>query len=164
MSKLYDLTGEYLQLQEMVADDDIPAEAIADTLDAISGEISQKAEKILHVVANTDSHIDAISAEIDRLSARRKVLQNSKERIKDYLRSNMEACGIKKIECDLFTITCVKGRATAIIDDEDLLPDDMVKVVTKISPDKAAITAALKEGKDVPGAHLEETKSAIRIK
>nr|WP_234599981.1 siphovirus Gp157 family protein [Pseudomonas aeruginosa] len=51
-----------------------------------------------------------------------------------------------------------------MIDDEKKLPDELVKVKVETSPDKNAIARALKDGKDVPGAHLERAKSSIRIK
>jgi hypothetical protein len=76
----------------------------------------------------------------------------------------MEAADIQKVSCPLFTITLAKGRDVAIIDDEEKLPDDLMRVKTSLEPDKVAILEALKNGKEVPGAHIEKSKSSIRIK
>lgn len=163
MTRLYELTKQYSELQALAEDEDM-AMAVADTLEGIEGEFNDKANAITSLVLNLDSDKAAIDAEIDRLNKKKKVLTNKQESIKDYLRSNMERCGINKITCPLFTITLVKGREIACIDSEESLPDQYLSVKTIITPDKAAITKAIKEGEEIPGAHLELSKSSIRIK
>jgi Siphovirus Gp157 len=37
-------------------------------------------------------------------------------------------------------------------------------VKTTIAPDKVAILAALKEGRDIPGAHIGKSQASVRIK
>lgn len=162
--KLYELSEQYKEIESLAEDETIPAEAITDTLEAIGGEIKLKSENIGKVCANWDSDIDALDKQINTLTARKRSISNRKESLKDYLRENMERTGINKIESPYFVISCVEGRDIAVIDNADELPDDFVEVVTSINPDKAAITKALKSGISVPGAHLEKTKSSIRIK
>lgn len=162
-SHLYELTGEMLSLQKAVADSDDPA-IFADTLGAMEGLIEKKAEQICFVVKNLDPSIEGINAEIERLQARKKAIAAKQDWLTNYLRENMERCGIKKIECPLFSITLAPGREIAVIDNQDAIPDEFVKVKTSIDPDKNAIAAALKDGREVPGAHLERAKSSIRIK
>jgi len=116
------------------------------------------------MVLNMDGDVEPIDSAIARLQARKKVIQNKQASLKNYLRENMERTGIKKISCPLFTITCVPGREVAYIDNEEALPEDYLSVKTTISPDKTAITKALKEGTTIEGAHLERAKSSIRIK
>lgn len=75
----------------------------------------------------------------------------------------MEASGISKIECPYFSITLAAGRDIAVIDDPEILPDDLVDVEMSIKPKRADILKALKIG-DVTGAHIEKSKTSIRIK
>jgi hypothetical protein len=164
MSKLYDISAEYKELVAMSEDDDEMALAIADTLEGIEGEFNDKANAIVSMVLNMDGDVEPIDSAIARLQARKKVIQNKQASLKNYLRENMERTGIKKISCPLFTITCVPGREIAYIDNEEALPDDYLSVKTTISPDKTAITKALKDGTTIEGAHLERAKSSIRIK
>jgi hypothetical protein len=163
MSKLYDISAEYKELVAMSEDDEM-AIAIADTLEGIEGEFNDKANAIVSMVLNMDGDVEPIDSAIARLQARKKVIQNKQASLKNYLRENMERTGIKKISCPMFTITCVPGRENAYIDNEDALPEDYLSVKTTISPDKTAITKALKEGTTIEGAHLERAKSSIRIK
>lgn len=163
MTKLYELTGQLKDLNDM-ADDPEMAQAVTDTLEGLNMEIAEKAEKIMHVIANRDGDIAAIDREIDRLTVRKRQLNNFQDGLKDYLRHNMEAMEIKKIECPLFTITLAAGRDVAIVDDVDALSDEYVKVKTTVQPVKADILKALKDGVEVTGAHIEKSKSSIRIK
>lgn len=165
MSKLYEITGQFKELAALAenADEDL-AIAVRDTLGAIEAEFEQKAQAVATIILNFDSDVAAIDGEIDRLNERKRLLQNRQKQIKDYLRENMEATGITKISCPLFTITCAKGREVVVVDDQDAIPDELMTVKTEIKPNKDAIAAALKAGEDVPGCHLERGQSSIRIK
>lgn len=159
--KLYELTEQLRGLHELVESGELPPDAIQDTLDGLEGEITQKAEKIGHVVANWQSDQDAIDAEIKRLQARKKHISNAESRLKDYLRYNMEASGTTKISCPLFSITLTKPQKVVVIDNETWLNEEYIRVKREV--DKTKIKAALKEGAIIPGAHLEDGKPGIRI-
>lgn len=162
MSTLRELSAELAGINELARDPEIPMEAIADTIEGLQGMFNEKAIKVVHVIANNDSDIAEIDAEIARLTARKKVMANARERLKDYLRFNMEATGIKKIESPLFNVTLVAGRESVAVDDVDALPDDYKRV--KVEADKVLIAKALKDGYDVPGASLQLGQSSVRIK
>tara|TARA_R100000951_G_scaffold64197_1_gene54270 strand:+ start:177 stop:671 length:495 start_codon:yes stop_codon:yes gene_type:complete len=164
MTNLYKITEQHRELQKLADDEELPAEAIADTFQAIEGEFNDKAVSVVHVIKNMDSDVAAVEAEIKRLGERKKALSNRQESIREYLRSNMEASGITKIECPLFSITLAKGRDIAFIDDEEKLPDDLVSVSVVQKPDKNEILKRLKAGDNVPGARIEKSKSSLRIK
>lgn len=163
MQKLYELSQQFQELAAL-ADIEEMQEAVTDTLEAVEGEFNDKAQALTTVLLNLNSDVDAIDNEIKRLQARKTTIVNRQNSMKDYLRENMERCDIKKISCPLFTITCAKGRETVVIDDENILPTDYLAIETKTKPKKTEITKALKEGLEIPGAHLERTKSSIRIK
>ena len=165
MSRLYEITGQFRELAALAdgADEDL-AVAVRDTMGAIEAEFNDKALAVSHVILNFDADIAALDSEIDRLQERKRLITNRQKEITDYLRENMEATGITKISCPLFTITCAKGRESVVVDDESKLPDELMRVKTEISPDKTAIAAKLKAGDDVPGARLERGQSSIRIK
>jgi hypothetical protein len=163
MSHLYELTGNMKELEKLAESDPDMVLSVADTLEGIQAEFNDKAQAVMIVANSMDSDIDAIQKELDRLTARKRAIVNRKESLKDYLRENMEANGIKQIKCPLFTINCVHGREVAVVDNEEELPDDFIKPKVTMQVDKAELTKALKEG-PVSGAHLERAKSAIKIK
>ena len=67
----------------------------------------------MHVIVNSDGDIAALESEINRLSERKKHIQAAQDRLREYLRYNMEATGINKITSPLFTITLAAGRDVA---------------------------------------------------
>lgn len=164
MAHLYEITDNLRGLSSIDAEDEGMALAIRDTMQAVQGEFDEKAKAVAAVILNMDSDAEAIQAEIDRLSARKKAIANRQDGIKNYLRENMEACGISKITHQLFSITLAKGREVAIIDNPSVIPDELMYVKTEMRPEKAEILRLLKEGKEVPGAHIERSQSSIRIK
>lgn len=165
MSHLYELTGQFKELAILAdgADEDM-AVAVRDTMEAIEGEFQEKGKAIAMIALNIDGDLEAIQSQIDRLTERKRVITNRKNSLKEYLRENMDASGITKITHPLFTITCGKGRPSVVIDNEADIPDEYMSVKTTMSPDKTAISAAIKAGLEVPGAHSEIGKSSISIK
>lgn len=165
MTTLYTIAEQFKELAVLAetADEDL-AIALRDTMEGIEGEFQEKGKAIAMITLNIDGDLEAIQSQIDRLTERKRVINNRKESLKEYLRSNMDAAGITKITHPLFTITCGKGKPIVVIDDEKAIPDDFVNVKVTSAPDKAAIAKALKDGQEVPGAHSEIGKSSISIK
>jgi type IV secretory pathway VirJ component len=165
MSSLYELTGQFKELAVLMdgADEDL-AIAVRDTMGAIEAEFNDKALAVSRVILNMDGDVEAVDAEIARLEERKRILSNRKNQIIEYLRENMEAAQITKISCPLFTITLAKGRNSVVVDDEKLLPDELVSVKVTTTPNKKAIADQLKAGKEIKGARLERGKSSVHIK
>ena len=164
MVSLYKLTEQQRELKEIAGSSDAPAEAFEDTFNALEGQFNDKAVSVIHVVQNMDSDVEAIKVEIKRLTDRKKTIENKQNSIREYLRTNMEANDITKIECPLFTITLAKGRDIVVIDDETKIPDEYVDVTVVTKPNKAEILKKLKAGESVEGARIEKSKTSLRIK
>lgn len=165
MTALYQIGKEFQELAVLAetADEDM-AVAIHDTMGAIQAEFEDKGKAIAMLALNIDGDLEAIQSQIDRLTERKRIINNRKEALKEYLRTNMEASGITKISHPLFTISLGKGRPIVVVDNEKDIPDDYMNVKVTSSPDKAMIAKAIKEGVEVPGAHSETGKSSISIK
>lgn len=164
MTQVYKLSEQHRELQELVTSGEMTLDDLKDTFDGLEGQFNEKAISLVHVVSNLDADTTAISAEIKRLQDRKKAIENKQASAREYLRTNMEASGITKIECPLFSITLAKGRDTAFIEDESKIPDDLIDVSVVQKPDKRKILTALKSGEEVPGCRLETSKPSLRIK
>lgn len=158
--KLYEITGQLADLSSMDMDD----EAVKNTLEMVQDDFNSKAIAIIKLAENMDADTSAIDAEIERLKSRKQVIVNRKQQLRDYLLHNMEASGIQKIECPLFTATLRKGVESVEIEDQSKLPDEFVTVEVVTKPDKNAIKAALKAGQEVLGASLKRGATTIIIK
>ena len=165
MSKLYEITDQHKELEKLAENDDgTLAEALVDTFEAIEGEFNDKAISLITVVKNMDGDVIALDTEIKRLQARKQTINNNQNGLKEYLRTNMEATGISKISCPLFTITLGKGRDIVQIDNEDKIPTDYLRIETSVAPMKKEILADLKAGKSIEGVSLTKSQTSLRIK
>ncbi len=150
MTKLYELSGEYARLQALAED----GEDVESALVELGGELSAKCEGIARVLASMDGGEEAIDAELKRLKARKAAATNARERLRDYLRTNMAACGIERIKTPLFTISVRQSPPRVEVDDEGAVPAEFTRTTTSV--DKAAVLAAFKrDGEMVPGTRIE---------
>lgn len=160
MTKLYDISKGYLGFLES----DLPEDELNDCLESIQESFEEKGANIVAVVTTLQADVSAIDEHIKRLQERKKAIVNNQERLKEYLRYNMEQTGINKIKHPLFSVTLGKPSKQVYIVDESLLRDEFVTIKTEIKPDKRKILAALKTGEEVCGAYLVDSKSKLIIK
>ena len=149
MSKLYELTTQLRELNEMVEEGEATEADLADTFEMMEGEFEEKAKSVGMFIKSLDPSLAAIDAEIKRLQGRKKRIQSKQEWVINYLRSNMEATETTLIEHDLFTIKKTKGRESVVVDDLDKLPDDYVNVKPDVAAANKAIMKACKAGEKV---------------
>jgi chromosome segregation ATPase len=165
MPALYEISRDYQQALADFADPDtdLPAEAINDTLEAIEGQLQDKAVNIAKFMQNLNTAADAIKEAERRMAGRRKAIEHRVQWLKEYLKRNMEATGITRIDSPWFSLAVQNNPASVEITDEAALPDDYKSEVVTIKVDKAGIKQALKAGEEVPGAKLTQgTRLAIR--
>jgi hypothetical protein len=155
--KLYELANDYLALLQAIENEDLPEEAIADTLEAITGEIEDKADGIACVLKSLDAEIFAIKTEEQNLAERRKAKENAKERLKQYLADTLLGLGIDKVETARNRITFRKSESVEV-DDGFILwaAENKAELLTFKEPtaNKTEIKKALKNGAEIPGARI----------
>lgn len=160
MSTLYEITGDILQLQTMM-EDEPENEYVKDTLESLSYDLNDKAEAICRVIRNMEANLAGFKNEIDRLSKRKKVLENSIDRLKKALFEAMQVTGTEKIKGDLFTIR-LQNNAPQLPKDLKIenVPIDYL-IERQYDIDRRALLRDIKEGK-VEGIELEQSRS-LRI-
>lgn len=162
MATMYELTADYMTVLSMATDGETPPDAIADTLEAIGGEIEIKAENSAVIMQELKAEADKIDAEIKRLTARKKALETNSDAIKDRIYNAMKTTGKTKFKTTLFSFNIAKNPVKLVIDDETKIPKKyLIPQPAKI--DNAALKEELKAGKSCKYAHLEQTES-LRIK
>jgi hypothetical protein len=161
---LYKMAANYEQAFLELADMDIPAEAIADTLESLEGELHHKMANVGAFVKNLEAEAAKIKAAEVSIANRRKSLEAKAEWMKGYLKRNMEKSGIKKVSAEdgTFAITLIAPRASLIIDDATKIPSKYISERVVEDIDNAAIKKALEAGEEIPCAHLE-WKSGLKI-
>ena len=158
---LYELTREYIDLLSMLEDPDIDEQTINDTLEAVGGELEEKADGYARVMRQMDADAKAIKAEEERLAMRRKSLENRSAWLKDKLQMVMEATGKTKFKTQFFSFGIQKNPASVVIDDESKVPAGYwIQQQPKL--DKTSLKEWLKDH-ECEWAHLAQTES-LRIR
>lgn len=160
---LYTLTTEYRLLLEQLSDADLDVQTIADTIEAsgLTDDIAVKAQGIECVARSLEMHNLAIEAEVTRLRAIQISRSKRAQGLRDYLKANMQACGITKIDTPLFSIRLQYNQPAVDIFEPGLLPAEYMRQAPTPppAPDKTAIKLAIAKGKDVQGARLTRSVS-----
>lgn len=159
--KLYELVGQYRALEALESSDDLPPEVIRDTLDGLEGQLQEKATNVGLFIRNLMSTADAIDEAAESMRMRGERLRKRAQSLNEYLKFNMQAAGISKVESPFFTLKLKKNPPTVVIDSENLIPAKFMRTPAplpppKPAPDKKAIGDAIKAGQEVPGAHAEQ--------
>lgn len=174
MAKLYELTGDFILLMEMLEDEDCDEQMIMDTLEGIEYEIEQKADGYAKIIKSLESDVKGLENETDRLTTRKKTFENRIKWLKQNLEMSMRATGKKKFTTDLFSFGIQKngGKRKLTIDVElGNIPEEYrIKQPDAIDGDK--LRDYLKEngieGKDgsvnCEWCHLEPQGESLRIK
>lgn len=168
MSTLYELTDDYLRLLDMADDPDTDEQAFIDTLEAIEGEIEDKADNYAKLIKELENEADGLDKEAKRLTERRDRIRSKIDRMKRSLENAMIATGKIKFKTELFTFGIQKNAPSVVLDfDEkdaraiDELPEAFVNV--KKTVNKTAIKEAINAGLEFDFAHLASSES-IRIR
>ena len=162
---LYEISQDYLQALDLFTDPeaDIPLEAAMDTLEGLEGQLQEKAVNVAKFMQNLDTTAKAIKEAEQQMARRRKAIENRAQWIRTYLKSNMEAAGISRIESPWFRLAIQKNPAAVEILDEAALPDEFKSEVVTVKIDKTALKQVMQDGVNVPGAMLSQgTRLAIR--
>lgn len=158
MSTMYELTADYLAVLAMATDGETPPDAVADTLEAIGGEIELKAENSAVIMQEINAEAAKLDAEIKRLTARKKSLETNADAIKQRVFDTMKSTKKEKFKTTLFSFSIKKNPPKLVIDDETKIPKKyLIPQPAKI--DNAAIKAELTAGKKCKYAHIEQGES-----
>lgn len=164
MTALFVLAQEYRAAADALADMDLDAQTVADTLESIGGDIEVKAQNVAMFARNLEATAEAINVHIKAQQARVRALTARAEHLRDYIARCMDTCGVTKIEAPALSISFRSATAVDVFE-PDLIPAEYMRAPPPpaATPDKAAIAAALKAGADIPGARLE-TRRHLQIK
>lgn len=157
---LYELTDNYLKVLELIENGE---EGLEDTLESINDAIEVKADGYARIIRNLEANAVALKTEIDRLTNRRRSIENSIDRLKENLKNAMIATGKEKIKTDLFNVTVVNNPVAVNVIDEKLIPEEYFKVEIIRKLDKISLRDAIKNGEEIQGAKLMQGKG-LRIK
>ena len=160
MSTLYELSANYEFLVRNAAE--IDEEVLKDTLESIDEDIELKADNYARVLVELDGQINTLKAEENRLSDKRKAIENNVKRMKQNLEESMRLTGKTKFKTDFFSFNIQKNPISVNVIDESLI-DESYFVEQPKKLDKKQLKEDLKMGANILGAELVQTEG-LRIR
>ncbi len=155
---LYELTEEFRALTE-TWDDTITDDEFMEKMAALNQEFGDKIKNCAFYVKNMGGDLIAIDAEIKRLQQRKSSTNNKIDRMKDYMKINMQELQQTGYDFDVISVKLQNNPPKVFVSNEDVIPDQFKIEKTTISIDKKAI----KEAGGCLGAEVIQEKS-VRIK
>lgn len=158
---LYEINSNIRSILESSEDGEITEQQMHDLMELQESE-EVKAENTARYLKNLLAEAEALSAEIDRLTQRKKTKENAVKSIKSYLINFLKIKDIRKYETAASVISLRKSEKF-VTDDEEILmryarSNNLIKV-----EEKPMIAELKKKAKTepVPGGHIEENESLI---
>lgn len=153
---IYEIAQEFREVCNVLMDSGVDEQTLADTLEGEMWALEVKAQNYGFVIRNLEATAEAIKEAEQRMAARRKSIESRASYLLERLKTGMEIAGVSKIESPYFNITIKNNPPSVDVFEPELVPCELYKYPPAPAPypDKTAIKAAIKEGKEVPGAML----------
>lgn len=156
--QLYKIAEDIRQLCEGEEWDDM-------AMDTLTYAFEVKAENIIAIAEKMDNFAAYCKAEEERISAKRKAVENRIASMKRYLQNCMEQAGIMELPMGTKKLALQQNPPKVVIDNEDAIEARFFTIQTTKTLNKKELADHLKRLGDesCPGAHLERGLS-LRIR
>jgi hypothetical protein len=161
MRALYDIDQEILDCVDLETGEILDSEK----LDALQMEREAKLEGVALWVKDLNAEAAAVKEEADKLTARKRALDNKIAALKMWLLMALDGQKLKTPRCNVYQTHSQK----VVIDDEKALIDMFMSSpfgekflrIKEPEIDKNALKDSMKQGYEYEFAHLEETEGVV---
>lgn len=158
---LFELGQQYQALADR---EGLDPTVLADTLDSIDDTWSDKANNIARWIESLDADVEWLTKKKRSISDELAYRKNLRANLMTYLTSAIDDRGLKEVHTDDYILRPRNYKKRTVIDDEDKIPDEYrnyAKYQGMYDIKKTDVYKALKDGKNVPGAHLEPNRNTV---
>ena len=161
MRALYEIDQDILDCVDLETGEILDTEK----LDALQMERERKLEGVALWIKDLKAEATAVKEEADKLTARKKALDNKIEGLKTWLLMALDGEKLKTPRCNVYQ---THNQRVAVADEPALIQflqtlEEPEKFLRFKDPElkRDEIKKALKDGTIIPGAELEETESVV---
>ena len=161
MRALYEIDQAILDCVDLETGEILDAEK----LDALQMEREAKLEGVALWIKDLNAEADAVKTEADKLTARKKALDNKVAQLKQWLLYALNGEKLKTARCNVYQ---THSTRLAVANEAELVKflqtlEDPERFLQFKEPElkKNDIKNALKDGFVIPGAALEQTESVV---
>ena len=160
MASIYELTGEFLTLWNLMEEGTLEDEAITGAFECTTEELAIKLEGYCKFIKNLRSDAAGLKAEEERLAARRKTLENTEKRMKEAMKAALQASGERKIPAGSFVVGLKANSRPSVVLEEQYIENIPARYLIpqdpKVNTEQIMKDLQAGEVKDLEGvAHLD---------
>lgn len=152
--QLYVIADSFKKLEEMAEDD----KSLVEYLDSVELQLKDKVNNVIKFQMSCEATAEAIGSEIKRLNDLKYSYEKKANNIKNYISFSLQKNGIEKLETDIAKLSFRKSQSLTITD-ENLIPKEFITIKEIKNIDKMAIKEAIKTGRTIDGAILEDKQN-----
>ena len=158
MPHLYELTGQYRALVNTLEAEDFTPEDFEVALSQLKDSFEAKVHNVSKAVLSYEAEAEMVKAEVQRLMARAQQAIRTADRLREYLKREMQIVGIFKVKRPEFTVAILQNPPRVNILDEQAIPDAFWRIIPATRQvDKRLILEKAKVGESVDGVVVETT-------
>ena len=153
---LYQISAEYRQALDALAELDLDPQTVADTVEGLQGPLIDKLRAVIAYALGLSVDAEGQKAAAQRMADRAKATLARSDLWLNYALTAMQGHGIAEVATDEWGAKLAKKPPSVSIVDPLLIPPAFMRTPEPPppAPDKTAIAAALKAGASVPGCAL----------
>lgn len=155
---LFELNQAYKDLETR---DDLDTEVLADTLEAIADEREVKLDNVASWIEKNKMQIDWLTEKVKDLQAKKASLTNLNKSLQGYMTQSLDDAGIKELQTENHILKPRNYKASVVVDSLEDLPESFKQIKTEVTADKKELYNVLKNGQEVPGAHLKPNRGTV---
>jgi hypothetical protein len=156
--RLFEISGQFKEVEALLDSDEVPHQVILDTLEGIQGAFEVKAVAVAQMVLALANRAQAVADASKRMGERADRIQKRADSLKAYLLMQMQIMQCERIESDELVVRRQANPASVYVMNEASVPAAYWRQAPAPPPelDKMLIKAALQNGEDVPGCFVEK--------
>lgn len=162
MNSLYDIRCKFVDLMN---NDELTEEQINELGTELAKELKTKSTNVIAYIVDSESMLERMKVEEKRIADMRKYGEAKIAKFKEYVKENMEALQISKLQTELGTLSIAKNPISVEVVSENEIPVEFKQEVLTTKIDKKAIAQHFKDTGEVPnGCVIYTDKTSLRIK
>lgn len=161
MKTLYEITGEWKELLDLMQSAEVGEETIQDTIEStgLKDDFKNKIDNYLFVIDELEASNKRITDEVKRLNERKSAQAKNIRRMKDTLTDTMDLLGIQKERTDKFTVWVQNNPIRLQIEDDSFIPNEFYEEQEpKLNRNKLIVYLKEDESRQIKGLSLTQSR------
>lgn len=159
--KLYELNEKWVKVSELL-EEDVTNEALKETLESINDSIEVKLEYLVKLKREHESQARQLKEEKEYFAHKQKVEENKADRLKEFIEYQMNLTETNWMMAGLFKLSIQNNPPSVHVENHEHIPQSYW-VAQDPRLDKKSLLQHLKDGNELPGVQLIQTRS-LRIR